>query len=378
MFNNVSSFEEKFLKYLDNMVCIGAMSFEKIAEILYNNWDSKSTVNPDRIETAWFIYRMLEFENNFVEWPRCKDKSLDLEALCKVIYPKIRLAVDDIWLRHVCQDQGCKERFIVIDGNEKLYRFICAAERNKIMGNPGEVNHYDMCIRNPVRGNQYGKSDKYCLNHINGKSSITDEQLDMRPITRSMSKLIPETITSGSGCKTEDKVDKFYSRTAGMFYLFRPCGIRLANFEMYTAESLSSVFTYLLDLFGESPQPSDLSGIVYDRACDLHPFIERLHREGNFAASKYQNLDFIVDAFHVENHTQAKCLLGHPECYYHPDLPKFSRVSNMNTEVAEQSFSRLNPFKYATRRMNYSKRLLFLKFVDHSSNKRLLRSLSMQ
>ena len=42
----------------------------------------------------------------------------------------------------------------------------------------------------------------------------------------------------------------------------------------------------------------------------------------------------------------------------------------MNTEVAEQSFSQLNRFKFMTRKMSYAKRLLFLKFVDHSYNKR--------
>ena len=45
---------------------------------------------------------------------------------------------------------------------------------------------------------------------------------------------------------------------------------------MYTAESLSSIFTYLLDLFGTCPKNEHLKGIVYDRACELHPF-EELH-----------------------------------------------------------------------------------------------------
>jgi len=44
----------------------------------------------------------------------------------------------------------------------------------------------------------------------------------------------------------------------------------------------------------------------------------------------------------------------------------------MSTEIAEQSFSKLNSFKYATWKMNYGKRLLFLKFVDHSYNKGIL------
>ena len=142
---------------------------------------------------------------------------------------------------------------------------------------------------------------------------------------------------------------------------------------MYTAESLSDVFMYMIDLFGENPKTCDLKGIVYDRSCDLHPFIQRLSKEGNHAAQNYQKLNFIVDIFHVEKHTLSKCVLGSDNCMYHPHLPKFNDVKKMNTEIAEQSFSRINMFKYSSRKMNYYKRLLFLKFIDDSANDQVLK-----
>ena len=191
-------------------------------------------------------------------------------------------------------------------------------------------------------------------------------------MTRSLAKKIPKMITTGDGCKEDKNIDRFYQRTAGMFYFFRPCGIRLANFEMYTAESLSDVFTYLIDVFGENPSPLQLNGIVYDRACDLHPFLKRLQINGNDVASKYENLSYIVDIFHVEKHTQSKCILGNENCQYHPKLEKNKNVHGMNTEIAEQSFKEINMFKCSTRKMTYAKRLLFLKFVDHTSNMRNL------
>ena len=141
---------------------------------------------------------------------------------------------------------------------------------------------------------------------------------------------------------------------------------------MYSSESLSDVFLYLIDTFGENAE--EIKGIVYDRACGLHPFINRLSNEGNISASYYKDLDFIVDIFHVGKHTEAKCNIGKVDCLYHPYLDKFQKVIDMNTEVAEQSFSILNRFKYSTRKMSYCKRLLFLKFIDHSHNKRLTKS----
>ena len=142
---------------------------------------------------------------------------------------------------------------------------------------------------------------------------------------------------------------------------------------MHTAESLSNVFTYLIDVFGEDPKESDLKGIVYDRACDLKPFKNRLAKEGNKVAGNYNRLSYIVDIFHVEKQTLSKCRIDSDECIYHPHLPRFSNVRKMNTEVAEQSFSRINPFKYSTRKMSYCKRLLFLKLIDHSANEQIVR-----
>ena len=257
-------------------------------------------INPDRLETAWFIYRIIQFIKE-IPWPRKeKSKELNLEDLCKRTYSQIKTILHTKWIDHVCNDIGCRQRFIVIDGNAKLYRSICAAEKKRIIVNSGKQNSYELCIRNPLRGNQHGSSSKFCNEHVNDKEGDTDTQLDLRPMTRSLAKKIPKMITTGDGCKEDKNIDRFYQRTAGMFYFFRPCGIRLANFEMYTAESLSDVFTYLIDVFGENLSPLQLNGIVYDRACDLHPFLKRLQINGNDVASKYENLSYIVDIFHVE------------------------------------------------------------------------------
>ena len=112
----------------------------------------------------------------------------------------------------------------------------------------------------------------------------------------------------------------------------------------------------------------DLRLIVYDRSCDLHPFIMRLSREGNEAAKHYETLDFVVDGFHVQKHTEDKCNIKSPACIYHPGLPRYHEYKGMNTEIAEQSFNKLNMFKYSTRKMTYSRRLSFFKFLDDTVN----------
>ena len=119
-------------------------------------------------------------------------------------------------------------RFIVIDGNEKNYRAICSAEKTRIIGTQGDVNGYLLCTRNPTRGNQHKKPSKLCPQHDQGPAE-TPEAIDMRPCTRSFMKLVPNVVTSGKGCKKDEAVERYYDRTAGIFYAFRPCGIRLSH-----------------------------------------------------------------------------------------------------------------------------------------------------
>ena len=151
LFNSGIAFTLQFVRYVDKMICIGAVNFEKIAEI-YKSLHSVE-VNADRIETCWFLYRILHHITIFEEWPRKnKNKELDVERLCGLVYNSIKDKLHKKALEHICDEIGCKERFIVIDGNEKLFRALCAAKPEKIISVPGEVNRYNVCIANPLRG----------------------------------------------------------------------------------------------------------------------------------------------------------------------------------------------------------------------------------
>ena len=371
IFTSGLAFSKDLLNNFDKMICIGAMTFEKCAEY-YSSLHSVD-INPDRIETSWFVFRIIQHVRIFERWPRKKSKEIDVEALCKDVFAPIKNELHNSALNHVCDDDvGCREKFIVIDGNEKLFRSICAADKERLEKSPGDVNRIKVCIENPMRGNQHREVSNFCAYHQHDRTLPVKETIDIRPVTRSMTQNVPSVVTAGAGCKSDDAVDRFYARTAGMFYIFRPCGYRLASYEMYTAESLSSVFTFLVDLFGDDPIPH-LRGIAYDRTCGFHPFLRRLGEEGNAIAQRYANLYFLVDIFHVKKHTTDTCTLGHPNCIYHPHLPRFDFVKEMNTEIAEQSFSRINPCKGSTRKMTYCRRLLYFMFVDEHENKRRFR-----
>ena len=372
-------FTTKFLDRVSLDVSIGNTPFSKIASI-YNNQFSLATtqeLDPDILECNWLIYRLSGYVKDICWERNVSNSHLNTEKICLGVYEQLKNIVDSKWLKHTCMETGCARKMVVIDGNEKLYRYCCAKPFERVTGGKGEVNCVHRCVNNPVRGNKRKENSELCEFHLTGSPSpvYVSSNIDIRPITRNYAKMLEETITTNIGCKDEKNINKYERRTAGMFYIFRSCGIRLGHYEMISAESLSSVFTFLIDTFGTAPSIADIMGIIYDRACDLYPYIKRLADENNVAAIKFASLKYIVDVFHSEKHTQPKCTLAHPECKYHPDLAEFKEERNMNMNIAEQSFHLLNPYKHITRNMTYGKRLCLLKIIDDDYNSRLEKKL---
>ena len=155
MFTSNAAFSRRMLLHTDFQLSIGVVSFESAAEIYNNNnmWSNPHPLHKSRFEDAWFVFKIMKYVRQFNPWPRNAQNELDIESLCEQ------------------------------DGNEKLYRSICNAERSKVIGLQGNVNKYDLCIRNPIRGNQHISSSKFCIQHAEGKTGEGKQNIDLRPIT---------------------------------------------------------------------------------------------------------------------------------------------------------------------------------------------------
>ena len=160
-----------------------------------------------------------------------------------------------------------------------------------------------------------------------------------------------------------------------MLALIRPCGIVVSMTEMYTKESCTQVLLFLLRTFcGDVEDLKRLRYLGYDRACGLVPFLRNQAKSGSAGAKVLlENVQFLVDIFHVEKHTERVCmpLQNNPECEYHPHLPKFHAIKNTNTESCEQGFKRLNTYGQLTRKMTQYKRNVLFWFVNEKFNENL-------
>ena len=136
--------------------------------------------------------------------------------------------------------------------------------------------------------------------------------------------------------------------------------------EMFTCESLTQVFLFLLRTFCDNTEDFQrLKFVGYDRACGLVPFLKKRRNGSAGAKILLENVKFLVDIFHVSKHTEEVCMPpNNPKCKYHPFLPGFDAIRGTNTESCEQGFRRLNEYFKLTRKMLQFKRNILFWFVN--------------
>ena len=193
--------------------------------------------------SAWIIFSINKRLKS-VEFPvlRSIDHNLNVDAVCRVLYPELKTFVDNKWLSHICE--RCHTRFVVMDGAAKVYRGVCKAKGEKIT-NTGQLNIFTACANSPL------PSNLFCDSHMNDKSGDTIERLDTGMMTRARRislGLELEELTSKEGCRKEEAITvrSTRSKTAGMLYCYRPCGISLGHLE---ADIDNLLFTTFLQKF---------------------------------------------------------------------------------------------------------------------------------
>ena len=166
-----------------------------------------------------------------------------------------------------------------------------------------------------------------------------------------------------------------------MLPLIRPCGIVVNMTEMFTSESLTQVFLFVLCTFSQDiADIGRLKYLAYDKACGLVLYLRNQAKNGSAGATLLlQQVKFLVDIFHVSSHTEAVCMLpDNPKCQFHPHLSQFSEIKGVNTGSCEQGFRRLNQYFDMTRKMTQYKRNILFWFVNYSFNHDLEKELKTQ
>ena len=138
----------------------------------------------------------------------------------------------------------------------------------------------------------------------------------------------------------------------------------MGTIECYTEESSSQLILALIDKFGPIPNPEDIEIVCCDVACGLHKFLAK-RAPHNDVLSQYYNLEYVLDAFHRNKHTEEECM---PGGRFNVRSDKFKYLFGANLEAAESSFKGVNKFKNTLNYMTAGKRMVFLALFEDAFN----------
>ncbi|XP_063419439.1 uncharacterized protein LOC134702470 [Mytilus trossulus] len=128
----------------------------------------------------------------------------------------------------------------------------------------------------------------------------------------------------------------------GVFTLFCPHGICYGFQVMKCHESPDVPFTLLRTRFRKAPKL-----VIYDNACSLQAYC--LNRDANF----FLETQFRVDGLHFKNHKA---------CGPSFELKSYPQFTDLNSQVVEQSNSRLQRVKGS---LSYMTQLNFMKHCKY-------------
>ena len=154
-------------------------------------------------------------------------------------------------------------------------------------------------------------------------------------------------------------------RTFGCIVSFLSCGVTMAYDEAVRAEGMRPITRHLLRSIMHGAEMPE--GIIYDAACtlDLHwkkflgTSILRFSENTNKLPKRR-----CVDYFHIRTHTRPMC-----KTVMRPDDPSHQGLfTNINTQMAEQSFSFLSRFKSSLRSFTHPRSTTMLMILLHLKN----------
>ena len=155
------------------------------------------------------------------------------------------------------------------------------------------------------------------------------------------------------------------NRTFGCIVSFLSCGITMAYDEAVRAEGMRPITRHLLRSIMHDAKMPD--GIIYDAACTLELHWRKFL--GTAFLRHSNNTDKLpqrrcVDYFHIRTHTRPMC-----QSIMRPDDPSHEGLfDNINTQMAEQSFSFLSRFKASLRSFTHPRSTTMLMLLLHLKN----------
>lgn len=229
--------------------------------------ESDLTMSAFLAEKLFFTFFLIKFHENrqTLSTTVFKNDQLSLpciDDLCKEANNTKFQETNEL-MNHACMTPGCTEGVVTIDGNNKLHRPICAAERKRLKFGRNMPKIMERCPFTPLHArDKEQKASRFCEQHQyveqvtepeRNDGKLPDLVIDLKEFkcsekvlesTSDLPKNDDETVMIG--CKCHGKVPNHYKTTAGILAMVRPCGLIIPYTEMFNFESCTQVFTFVL------------------------------------------------------------------------------------------------------------------------------------
>ncbi|RNA37027.1 hypothetical protein BpHYR1_017455 [Brachionus plicatilis] len=286
-----TAFEVALIENNGINVTINAVSFE--AE--FPTKDFFSFLKYTGCQKKGALYAVSRFTNAYNEEFQLKNH--------KALYRK---RLSEIWFSDI---NYCKSS-VVFDGHQKCSRLRCLAEVEK------EV----YCEETPI------PDSYFCFEQRNFRVDDKDELfffikrenhlkntllVDFSSIInhRDNKKFREYQVKSDNGCNLEDGLCFNKKKTWGLLTGLAPCGLFISFCEIVIGESIKSLWEEVL------------------KSCQLHEHRAKHHNDDQ----RTNQLTFLIDSFHLSNHTRKKCHENH-------NLKKHKELEGINSQICEQTF----------------------------------------
>ena len=117
LMSSKTAFETLYLRTISDLIEVAAVTFTSAAEsygVTHN-----MTFEKQRLEDAYFIYRLIQSSGNLVITRNPTSCRLDVEQACKEYLDALHLNSNE-FIDHSCSVNGCAQGFVVADGIEKV------------------------------------------------------------------------------------------------------------------------------------------------------------------------------------------------------------------------------------------------------------------
>ena len=182
----------------------------------------------------------------------------------------------------------------MLDGNEKVTRTMCSAPKCKVKLPSTGISVMSVCPNTPKLGGGGHQASKYCTVHKDLEDTVVLD-LTSDPENHKIGHLSSLEVRNdfdldaqdvGDGCRKKSNIKHYLDRTAGIAAIVRPCGVIVNVTEMYTCESMTQMYLFLLSSFARGKDVQHLKILGYDRACGLEPFLQNLAKK-KISLAKY-------------------------------------------------------------------------------------------